>query len=89
MYQIVGSGEQVPEQPVGAFEFDGMEFLCRLGIEKRVECFAPVSPPRAILDEAKVPFHVDAARRDFTLVPIRREDAIAYRVVKPGMAGLS
>jgi hypothetical protein len=64
MYQIVGSGEQVPDQPVGAFEFDGMELLGRLRIEKCVECFAPVSPPRAILDEAKVPFHVDAARRN-------------------------
>jgi hypothetical protein len=28
-----------------------------------VERFAPVPPPRAILDETEVPFHVNAAPR--------------------------
>ena len=64
MYQIFGSGEQVPEQPVGAIELDGVEFLSRLGIEERVERFAPVSPPSAVLDKTKVPLHVDAAHRE-------------------------
>lgn len=44
-----------------ALEFHRVEFLCRLGIEVRVERFAPVSPPRTILDKTKVPVHVDAA----------------------------
>jgi hypothetical protein len=61
MYQILGCGEQVPEQPMDAVEFHRVEFLCRLGIEVRVERFAPVSPPRTILDKAKVPIHIDTA----------------------------
>ena len=63
MHQILGRREQVPEHPMGALEFYRVEFLCRLGIEVRVERFAPVSPPRTILDETKVPIHVDAALR--------------------------
>jgi hypothetical protein len=30
-----------------------------------VKSFAPVSPPRAVADETEVPFHVNAAHRDF------------------------
>lgn len=66
MYQIIRSGEQVPEQPVGAVSFDRVEFLRCLRIEEGVERFAPVAPARAVLDETKVPFHLDAARRYFS-----------------------
>jgi hypothetical protein len=67
MYKIFGSDEQVPEQPMGAFQFDSVKFLCGLWVEERVERFAPVSPPGAVLDETKVPLHVDAAHRDFRI----------------------
>ena len=61
MYLLFGCREQISEQPMGAFDFNGVELLRSLWIEVRVEGLAPVPPPWAILDEAEVPFHVNSA----------------------------